>query len=213
MSELINTKSDTKSKIVYTDTWESYHVNRFTRVALLSDSEIKKKAVDRVLRRKEYNAEYIVDFYKINDPENQVEQPIDDGGLMAAKNRLSIAMNDKDIMKEHDIIIVMENYMLTKGEDRICVILYVVKTNEMLIGDTFCAQAKDLKLFNYMLKEYYTHKWGCVKTYGELLNERDSTISKNDWMFKVTGKPRVAALEEAFEEVYQKYQDKYKDNK
>ena len=100
----------------------------------------------------------------------------------------------------------MENYMMSKnGEDHICVILYICKTRETIIGHIYCAQAQDLELFNHMIKEHYKHKWGCTRTYGELLHERDPTIPKNDWMSIVLHIPRVNKLEEALNDIYIKY--------
>lgn len=174
----------------------------YIRIALMSDSEIKKEAVNRVVSK--FYRGWSLSTFKINDPENQVEQPIGEGGLAAAENRLSLALKEK-LEDEYHVIIVMENYISKETlEDRICVILYVSLTKQKIIGDTFCAKIGDVDLFEQMLRDYHTHKWGCTKTYGELLHQRNNIIPKNDWMSVTSSTPRVDKLEEALKDVFEK---------
>lgn len=175
------------------------------RIGLLSNSEIKIQALKDVI--KEYETNVIINIYKINDKKNQIEQPIDDGGINAARNRLKHAMAKKEIMNENDIIIVMENYMLSStGEDYVYVILYDCMRYEMITKNKFCVKAQDMELFKYLIEKYKDHKWGCTnKTYGELLHERNNDIPAKDWMSQVIKKSRVDVLKEAMREVYEDY--------
>lgn len=179
------------------------------KVALLSTSPIKLAAVRSVLERSDELLPWVLTAHQIDDVSgNQIEQPIDQGGELAAKNRLDWARNRwPDLIPNHDLVIVIENYMVSQtGEDRICIIFYDCRRDKMLVRDYFCAQAQDLTLFNSMLEQYRTHRWGCTVTYGQLLHQQNSEIPANDWMSAVVPKPRQQALEEALAEISKEYQ-------
>ena len=177
-------------------------------IGILSDSEIKVNAVKHVF---EINGNVKqINVYKIIDDENQVEQPMNEGGELAAKNRLYHGITNEQIKNENDMLIVLENYMISSdkeyGEDHICAILYNCSNGDMIVDNTFCAKAQNMKLFKYMIDEYYTHPWGCTKAYGTLLHEMDNTISPKDWMSTVLKKPRKLVLEYAIGKIYDLYE-------
>lgn len=178
-------------------------LNQFNyQVALLSKSKIKHAAVKAILNRWRLSPEgkpfgYVLTSYSVEGDSNQIEQPLQwEGGYSAARNRFMVVKErHPDILRQSDLIIIIENYMDLDGKDFACLILYDCHQKVEYQCDEFCAQAEDMELFQEVINNS-THKWGSTITYGQLLHQKDSNIPSNDWMSVVTGKNRQTALEE-----------------
>jgi len=187
------------------------------KIALLSNSQIKANALFNVLERKFKDLihihgwdskTYSISLIEGKDKSNQIEQPIDlSGGYGAARNRFMVVLKEHpDLLKEYNLVVVMENYMDSKGVDLVMIILYDVRTElEYHLAHPCARVPTDYNdLFKHVLNKR-THKWGSPVTFGSLLNETNKEISANDWMSFVIGKKRQVALEEGLERMFDKF--------
>lgn len=192
------------------------------RIALLSNSEIKYNALLNEVKNSicKLDPTISVKITKIEakDKSKQIEQPINwSGGYAAARNRLITLYNEMcldqqktPLFDQFDLIIVMENYMDTKGNDFVVIILYDTFNELEYRLQHPCASISNIPEYmtlfrNQVLSSYDESKWGSPVTFGSLLNKLDNNIPANDWMSAVTGKKRQVALEEGMKKMFDWY--------
>ena len=144
-------------------------------VALTSQNSHKIDAVEKVLNNlfsENDNSKYKLDAFKVTD-ENQVEQPVDNFGLVMARNRIKWLLNsDSQARQKYQLIISIENFLVKKTyEDYACVLMYDPRQDVEYIGYQWCGQTFDKELFDQLFIQY-PHLQGATKSLGDLLHQK-----------------------------------------
>lgn len=152
------------------------------KVVLTSQSEIKTHCVENVLRSVPWKEHSIFDLkcFKV-DHDAQVAQPIDDGGLLMARNRIKYLLDREEEVREADLIISIENFMIQDSmADYCCIIFYFPKEPIEYVRYAYCGTTYDSSAFQEMMLTYDSKKHGCTTTLGEILSQKFD-VPSNNW--------------------------------
>lgn len=157
-------------------------------IVLTSSSKIKVEALETALKAisnsesKKWPWTPVVSHLDPNcySEVDQCPQPLDEGGFVACRNRITIAEKHiKSLPHQVDYIISVENYIHTQMEVDIalCICYNVAESWETVTysDHTPLYDSPNSTILKTLLKAY-PHKDGATETYGKLLNKNHPEI-------------------------------------
>jgi adenine phosphoribosyltransferase len=177
------------------------------RVALASQSALKKQVVEQLLVELADQIKCPVELTCVQVLDvDQVAQPINEGGLAMARNRVRYVLEHGT--DRYDAILVLENYihsyhpthhlyLVSRPMDLGLAMIYLPHEGTEFWGLSTGVPLPDLALWAEMLEGYVEIPAGLEKTYGQRYHELHPEVPADHWMKDLCGMDRVELLKGA----------------
>lgn len=171
------------------------------KIALTSESPIKVKAVREIFKPNYKNL--IIETF--NTGQDLPSQPINDGGMMACRERIKVLDKKlKEKVKEYDYIISIESSILFDVNKEIYDVVNIIlkeKGDVYMITSSFIKIPKLFHRLIEILSRKYTNKKTMIPsfnlTFGQILKEKRFVKDDKNWMKELVDVDRQNQIKDA----------------